>query len=103
LAVLVITRRSIEAGLSPLIAIGDMVVLGFLQGVEPDMYVPAHFMALFFVAAHAHCQGSSWSVLLGAVPPLILIPVTISTDVPVDDGLRDAYETVFAVACLATA
>jgi signal transduction histidine kinase len=103
LAVLVITRRSIEAGLSPLIAIGDMVVLGFLQGVEPDMYVPVHFMALFLVAAHAHCQGSSWSVLLGAVPPLILIPVTISTDVPVDDGLRDTYETVFAVACLATA
>jgi signal transduction histidine kinase len=103
LAVLVITRRSIEAGLSPLIAIGDMVVLGLLQGVEPDMYAPAHFMALFLVAAHAHCQGSSWSVLLGALPPLILIPVTVTTDVPVDDGLRDAYEAVFAVACLATA
>ena len=103
LAVLVITRRSIEAGLSPLIAIGDMVVLGFLVGVEPDMYVLAHFIALFLVAAHAHCQGSSWSVLLGAVPPLILIPVTLATDVPVDDGLRDAYEAVFAVACLSTA
>ena len=58
LFVLAITRHSTEAGLNPLIVLGDMAVLGILIAVEPDMYVPAQFTALFFVAAHAHCQGA---------------------------------------------
>jgi signal transduction histidine kinase len=103
LIVLAITRRSVEAGLSPLIPLGDMAVLGLLQGVEPDMYAPTHFIALFLVAAHAHCQGARWSLVVGALPPLVLIPVTFATDVPVHDGLLQAYEVVFAVACLSTA
>ena len=103
LVVLAITRRLTEAGLSPLIALGDMAVLGILQGVEPDMYAVTHFVALFLVAAHAHTQGADWSLVVGVLPPLVLIPVTFATDVPVDDGLLHAYEVVFAVACLSTA
>ena len=103
LVVLVITRRSTDAGLSPLIALGDMAVLGILQGVEPHMYAVAHFVALFLVAAHAHCQGAGLSLVVGVLPPLVLIPVTFATDVPVHDGLLHAYEVVFAVACLSTA
>ena len=103
LFVLVLTRRSSDAGLSPLIALGDMAVLGVLQGVEPDMYAPVHFAALFLVAAHAHFQGAGWSLIVGATPPLVLIPVTLSTDVPVDDGLLEAYEVIFAVACMSAA
>ena len=103
IAVLVLTRRSTEAGLSPLIALGDMAVLGVLMAVEPDMYGPVHFVALFLVAAHAHCQGSSWSLVVGALPPLVLIPVTLASDIGIDNGLLDAYEVVFAAACLSTA
>ena len=103
LVVLAITRRSTDAGLSPLIALGDMAVLGLLQGVEPDMYAVTHFVALFLVAAHAHCQGSALSLVVGVLPPLVLIPVTFATDVAVDDGLLHAYEVVFAAACLSTA
>jgi len=103
LFVLAITRHSTEAGLNPLISLGDMAVLGLLIAVEPDMYAPAHFVALFLVAAHAHCQGSSWSLFVGALPPIVLIPVTLSSDVPIDDDLLHAYEVVFATACLATA
>ncbi len=103
LFVLAVTRHSTEAGLNPLIALGDMAVLGLLIAVEPDMYAPTHFIALFLVAAHAHCQGSSWSLFVGALPPIVLIPVTLSSDVPIDDDLLHAYEVVFAAACLATA
>jgi two-component system NarL family sensor kinase len=103
LVVLAITRRSTEAGLSPLIALGDMAVLAILQGVEPDMYAVAHFFALFLVAAHAHSQGAGWSLVVGLLPVVVLIPVTFATDVPVDDGLLHAYEVVFAAACLSTA
>jgi len=101
--VLAITRHSIQAGLNPLIALGDMAVLGLLVAVEPEMYLPTHLIALFLVAAHAHFQGSGWSLVVGAVPPLVLIPITLASDVPIRDGLLDAYEVVFAVACLATA
>jgi signal transduction histidine kinase len=103
LFVLAITRRSTEAGLNPLIALGDMAVLGLLQAVEPEMYAPVHFMALFLVAAHAHCQGADWSPVVGIIPPLVLIPVSFASDVPVDHGLLQANEVVFAVASLSTA
>jgi len=103
LFVLVITRRSAAAGLNPLIPLGDMVVLGVLVAVEPEMYAPTHFTALFLVAAHAHFQGAGWSLVMGSLPPLVLIPITLASDVPIRDGLLDAYEVVFAVMCLATA
>jgi signal transduction histidine kinase len=103
LFVLAITHRSTDAGLNPLIALGDMAVLGILLGAEPDMYAPAHFIALFLVAAHAHSQGADWSLVVGLLPPVVLIPVTFSTDVPVDDGLLKVYEVVFATACLSAA
>src|SRR5688500_9213262 len=102
-AVLVITRRSPQAGLSVLVPIGDFVVLGALQAVEPELYAPVHFTALFLVAAHAHFQGADRSLLVGVLPPAILIPVTAATDVPVTSGLLNAYECVFAVSCVAAA
>ena len=104
LLVIAITRHSTGAGLNPLIALGDMAVLGLLVAVEPEMYAPAHFVALFLVAAHAHFQGAGWSLLVGVLPPLVLIPVSLSSNVPVDDdGLLHAYEVIFATACLAAA
>ena len=103
LFVLALTRRSTDAGLNPLIALGDMAILGLLEAVEPDMYAPAHFIALFLVAAHAHCQGAGWSLVVGLLPPLVLIPVTFASDIPVDDGLLHASEVVFAIACLSVA
>jgi len=103
LFVLGITRHSVGAGLNPLIALGDMLVLGLLIAVEPDMWAPAQFTALFFVAAHAHCQGADWSPVVGILPPLVLIPITFASDVPVSHNLLQAYEVVFAVASLSTA
>jgi signal transduction histidine kinase len=103
LFVLGITRHSTEAGLNPLIVLGDMTVLGILVVFEADMYAPAHFTALFFVAAHAHCQGAPLSPFVGVIPPLLLIPVTFASDVPVDDSVLQLYEVTFAVACLSTA
>ncbi len=103
LFVFFITRHSIDAGLNPLIALGDMAVLGLLIAVEPDMYAPAHFTALFLVAAHAHCQGAHFSAFVGVLPPLVLIPITMASDIPVDHNLLQASEVVFAVASLSTA
>ena len=81
LFVLAVTRHSTEAGLNPLIVLGDMTMLGIVIAVEPELYAPAQFTALFFVAAHAHCQGASLSAFVGVLPPLVLIPVTFAADV----------------------
>jgi signal transduction histidine kinase len=103
LGVLAITRRSSAAAESALIVVGDMAVLGVLQAVEPELYAPVHFTALFLVGTHAHFQGADRSLLVGLLPPAILTPVTFSTDVPVEDGLLQAYEVVFATASLSAA
>jgi signal transduction histidine kinase len=101
--VLAVTRHSAEAGLNPLIILGDMTMLGTIIAVEPELYVPVQFTALFFVAAHAHCQGAPLSAFVGVLPPLVLIPVTFAADVPTDDDVLHLYEVIFAVACLSTA
>jgi signal transduction histidine kinase len=101
--VLAVTRHSTDAGLNPLIVLGDMTMLGILIAVEPELYVPAQFTALFFVAAHAHCQGASLSAFVGVLPPLVLIPVAFAADVPDENELLHVNEVIFAVACLSTA
>jgi signal transduction histidine kinase len=101
--VLLVTRHSPEAGLNPLIMLGDMTMLGIVIAVEPELYAPAQFTALFFVAAHAHCQGASLSAFVGVLPPLVLIPVIFAADVPVANDDLHVYEVIFAVACLSTA
>jgi signal transduction histidine kinase len=101
--VLAVTRHSTDAGLNPLIVLGDMTMLGILIAVEPELYVPAQFTALFFVAAHAHCQGASLSAFVGVLPPLVLIPVAFAAGVPDENELLHVNEVIFAVACLSTA
>jgi signal transduction histidine kinase len=103
IGVYLVTRRSPQAGLSMVVPVGDFVVLGILQAVEPELYAPVHFSALFLVAAHAHFQGADRALPIGALPAVILIPVTAATDVPVESGLLNAYEAVFATSCVATA
>jgi signal transduction histidine kinase len=77
--------------------------VGVLQVVEPNLYAPCHFTALFLVAAHAHFQGAQRSLFVGMLPVVVLIPITVATDVPVDSGVLNAYESVFAAACLSSA
>jgi signal transduction histidine kinase len=103
LAVLVISRRWSDAAFSPLIAVGDMVVLGVLLGVEPELYAPTHFVAVFLVAAHAHFQGGERGLLVGVLPPAVLIPVALASDVPVETNLLHAYEVIFAATCVSAA
>ena len=103
LLVMALTRRRPESGLSLFVVVGDFIVLGILIGVEPELYAPVQFGALFLVAAHAHFQGAQRSLLVGLLPPIILIPVTVAADPVVDEGLLNAHESVFAATCVAAA
>ena len=101
--VLAVTRHSTDAGLNPLIVLGDMTMLGILIAVEPELVRARAVHRALLRGRGAHCQGASLSAFVGVLPPLVLIPVTFAADVPVETELLHVYEVIFAVACLSTA
>jgi signal transduction histidine kinase len=101
--VLVIARRNPSAALTPLIATGDIAVLAAVQAAAPETYAPVHFLALLFIAAHAHFQGQRTGLMLAAGACVALIGVSILRDGPVQGNELAFYETIFAVVALATA
>ena len=71
----------------------------------PNAYGATHFVALVFIGAHAHFQGPRRGLAIAAVGAGALIAVTVARkdDGPLESDELAFYETVFAVACLATA
>jgi signal transduction histidine kinase len=103
LAVLWLARRAPAAALTPLIATGDIVVLAVIQAAVPATYGPVRFIALLFIAAHAHFQGQRRGVLIATGACVALIGVTVLRDGPLDNQALTFYEAIFAVAALGTA
>jgi signal transduction histidine kinase len=86
-----------------MIATGDLAVITAVQAVDPNAYAATHYVALVFIAAHAHFQGPRRGVLIAALGGTALIAVTAARTGPVTGDLLALYETVFAVCCLAIA
>jgi signal transduction histidine kinase len=98
-----LARRAPESAVNPLIAAGDMAVLGIIMAVAPDIYGPVHFTALFYLAVHAHFQGDRIGVMVGAFAVIVLaIPTATRDGVPVEGDLLAFYEGAFAAAALGT-
>ena len=89
--------------LTPFVAMGDLLVIAAVQAAMPSAYGATHFLALVFIGAHAHFQGPRRGVAIAAAGATGLIAVTVARDGPIDGDYLAFYETVFAVACLATA
>jgi signal transduction histidine kinase len=102
-AILMVARNSPTRALTPMVAAGDLAVITAVQAVDPDAYAATHYVALVFIAAHAHFQGPRRGVLIGALGGAALIAVTAARTGPVTGDLMALYETVFAVCCLAIA
>jgi signal transduction histidine kinase len=101
---LVLARRAPEQAMSPLVAVGDVVVLVVLQVVEPELLGAVRSAALFFVASHAHFQGERRGLALAALAAVALVASTqLRGDEPVSGDVLALYESVFVVAALATA
>jgi signal transduction histidine kinase len=98
-----LARRAPESAVNPLIAAGDLVVLAAIEAVEPELYGVVRFMALFFLAVHAHFQGDRIGLMVGAFAVLLLgAPAVFDDDLPVDGDLLIFYEGAFAAAALGT-
>lgn len=98
-----LAARRPNTALHALVAAGDFVVLAVIALVVPDTYGPVRFVALAFVAAHAHFQGERRGLIIGGSAATALILTAVIREPPVGDGLVSFYEAVFAVAALGTA
>jgi signal transduction histidine kinase len=103
LAILGIARSHPVRALTPFVASGDLAVVAAVQAAMPEAYAATHFIALLFIGAHAHFQGPRRGVVIAAGGAAALIAVTVASDPPISNDLLAFYETIFAVACLATA
>lgn len=102
LAVHWLTRRSPQVAMNPLVAVGDLAVVGSIQAAEPQTYGAVHFAALFFVAAHAHFQGERGGLLVAVVAAAVVVPVSFAVDVPANGGTLHLDAVLFTVAVLCT-
>ena len=102
IAILLVARADPTRALTPVIATTDLVVLAAVQLAAPETYAATQFVALVFIGAHAHFQGPRRGVLIAAAGAVVLIAATVVRKPPVETDELAFYETVFAVACLAT-
>ena len=103
LVILYVARTDPAGALTPLVAAGDLAVIAAVQLAAPDTYVANHFVALVFVAAHAHFQGQRRGVVIAICGAAGIIAVTVARPGPIRGDLLAFYETIFAVSCLAIA
>jgi signal transduction histidine kinase len=82
------------------IAIGDLVVLGVLQVVEPHAYAALRFVALFLIATHAYFLGELLGMAAAVVGVIVLVPAAPFVDVPIRGGMLAFDEALFATSAL---
>jgi signal transduction histidine kinase len=98
-----LARRAPEQAANPLIAVGDIAMLAAIEAVAPETYGAVRFMALFYLAVHAHFQGERLALLIALFASVVLvIPTQLSDPVPVDGDLLVFYEGAFVAAALGT-
>ncbi|HEX6713441.1 MAG TPA: sensor histidine kinase [Thermoleophilaceae bacterium] len=104
-AIFMVAQSNPVRALTPFVASGDLAVIAAVQLAMPDAYGATHFLALVFIGAHAHFQGSRRGIAIAAIGAAALIATTVARkgDGPLATDDLAFYETVFAVACLATA
>jgi len=102
---LILARRRPDAALSPVIALGDLTLLGIIELLVPETWEAVRFLALALLAVHAHFQGEriGVAVALFGVAALV-IPSTIQNfgDRGVDGEQLVFPEAIFAAATLMT-
>ena len=97
---LIQARRRPEI-VSPVIAAGDLLILGLVQIAEPASYAGVRFVALFLIATHAYFQGERGGLAVAVAGIAALVPVgVIDEGTPLDDGMLVFSECLFAVSAL---
>jgi signal transduction histidine kinase len=100
LGVLYLAQRAPTLALSPAIALIDLAILAAAEAISPSTYGAVRFLALFLVATHAHFQGEVRGVAIALAAVILLVPMAVAGDAPVDGSLLAFYEIIFASSAL---
>jgi signal transduction histidine kinase len=99
LGCLAVARREPERSLSPVVMVGDLVVLLVFEVVVPEAVGGVRVTALFLIAAHAHFQGERRGLAFGLVTSIVLvIALAIRGGTTVERDVRAYYEIIFVLA-----
>src|SRR3954463_4306549 len=101
--IFIVAQANPIRALTPFVACTDMVVIAAIQASMPNAYGATHFVALVFIGAHAHFQGPRRGIAIAAFGAVVMISATAARHGPLQSDEVAFYETVFAVACIATA
>jgi signal transduction histidine kinase len=99
-AMLVLASRRPEAAMTPLVACGDLLVLGVIQLAEPSGYGPVRFVAIFLIATHAYFLGELRGLAVAVVGVLVLVPVAPFLGVGISGGMLAFSEVLFAICAI---
>lgn len=98
---LVLARRAPELAISPLIATGDMAVLLVVEATDSELYTAVRFMAIAFLAVHAHFLGERVGMAIAAVASAGFVGLTaIDGAGPVTGRLLVLSEVMFVAAAV---
>ena len=98
-----LARQVPERAVNPMIAAGDLAMLAVIEAVAPETYAAVRFMALFYLAVHAHFQGERLGLLIALFAAAALgVPTILSDSGPVDGDQLIFYEGAFVAAALGT-
>jgi signal transduction histidine kinase len=97
---LVQARRRPDLGLSPAIAVVDLLLLALIHVVVPEAYAGVRFVALFLIATHAYFQGELRGLAVAVAGIALLVPVAVVSDTPLEGGMLAYSEGLFAVSAL---
>jgi signal transduction histidine kinase len=101
---LLLARRAPALALTPLVAIGDMLMLIAIELVAPETYAAVRFIAIAFLAVHAHFQGARLGLVVAGFACTGLVGLSIFTGGgQVQGRLLVFYEVIFTAAALSTA
>lgn len=101
---LVLAQRAPALAVSPIVAIGDILMLIAIELVAPETYAAVRYMAIAFLAVHAHFQGERLGLAIATIACAGLIGLSaITGGGQVHGRLLVFYEAIFAAAALATA
>lgn len=104
LANVLLARRAPALAVTPLAAIGDMLMLIAIELAAPETYAAVRFMAIAFLAVHAHFQGGRLGLAVGGFACAGLVGLSVVTGGgPVHGRLLVFYEVIFTAAALSTA
>src|SRR5919204_1134653 len=100
---LLVAQRRPDRALSPLVAVGDLILLAVAELVVPETYGAVRFLALFFITAHAQFQGQRGGLVVAAGGCALLVPIAATRGAPVQDETLAFYEALFVVCAFASA